>query len=106
MATKDSPGNSVLFAGIFVLGLLIGLFAYPNFFPQKLVERVFYEAENGSISVTTRPFSFTEAFNSKIPVLAVKSDDNTGVLSYVNVEIRSGKGRVLINTNPFVEPDT
>jgi predicted S18 family serine protease len=93
-------------AGLLALGILIGILLYQTFLPPKLVEKVYYEGENGTVTVTTRPFGFTETYNSKIPVLAVKSDDNTGVMSYANVEIRSGKGRVLINTNPFVEPDT
>ncbi|HLC47665.1 MAG TPA: S16 family serine protease [Candidatus Norongarragalinales archaeon] len=103
---KNTDGNFLFIGGIFLLGLLAGLLIYENVFPPKLVERIYSEGDNGSITVTTRPLSFTEIYNSKIPVLAVKSDDNTGVVSYANVEIRSGKGRVLINTNPFVEPDT
>lgn len=39
-------------------------------------------------------------------IVAVRSDDNTGVMGKVAVEIRNGSGRVLMNTNPFVEPDT
>ncbi len=95
-----------LLIGVFALGLFVGLLVYQNFFPPTIVERVFFEGENGTVTVTTRPLSVTEIFNAKIPVLAVKSDDNTGVVSFANIEIRSGKGRVLINTNPFVEPDT
>lgn len=39
-------------------------------------------------------------------VLAVNSQDNSGVIGYVNVEIRPGSGRILVDTSPFVEVDT
>jgi uncharacterized protein len=40
-------------------------------------------------------------------VVAVNSQDNTGIIGKVTAEIRpGGKGRVLINTNPFLETDT
>ncbi|MFH1750113.1 MAG: S16 family serine protease [Candidatus Micrarchaeota archaeon] len=103
---KQSRPDCLFISGIFILGLLIGLLLYQNVFPPTIVERVYSEGDNGTITVTNRPLSFTEIYNSRIPVLAVKSDDNTGIVSYANIEIRSGKGRVLINTNPFVEPDT
>jgi uncharacterized protein len=38
-------------------------------------------------------------------VAAVKGD-GVGVLNRAEVEIQKGRGRVLINTNPFIEPDT
>ncbi|MEK6953505.1 MAG: S16 family serine protease [Candidatus Micrarchaeota archaeon] len=103
MARNNS--NNFFMGGLFVLGILVGLLIYQNFFPPTLVERV-YSEQDGKVSITTRPLSFTEVYNSRMPVLAVKSDDNAGIVSYANIEVRSGKGRVLINTNPFVEPDT
>ena len=39
-------------------------------------------------------------------IVAVKGADNTGTLGIVTVEIKEGRGRVLIDTNPFVEADT
>ncbi len=40
-------------------------------------------------------------------IVAVSSSDNTGVLGKVEIEIHpNGRGRVLMNTNPFLEPDT
>ncbi|MDY6958168.1 MAG: S16 family serine protease [Halobacteriota archaeon] len=39
-------------------------------------------------------------------IVAVSGTDNTGTLGEVSVEIISGQGRVLINTNPFIEADT
>ncbi|MFH1443710.1 MAG: S16 family serine protease [Candidatus Micrarchaeota archaeon] len=95
-----------LLAGILALGILIGILSYQSLFQPKIIERAYFEEANGTVTVTTRPLSFTDIYNSKIPVLAVRSDDNAGILSFANIEIRSGKGRVLINTNPFVEPDT
>ncbi|MDY6966442.1 MAG: S16 family serine protease [Halobacteriota archaeon] len=39
-------------------------------------------------------------------IVAVKREDNSGSLGDVFVEVKEGKGRVLVNTNPFVEADT
>ncbi|MDY6930309.1 MAG: S16 family serine protease [Halobacteriota archaeon] len=39
-------------------------------------------------------------------LVAVNGSDNTGTLGEVSVEIVEGQGRVLINTNPFIEADT
>ena len=39
-------------------------------------------------------------------IVAVRSVDNVGVLGGVHVEVKEGGGRILVNTNPFVEPDT
>ncbi|MFH0832421.1 MAG: S16 family serine protease [Candidatus Aenigmatarchaeota archaeon] len=39
-------------------------------------------------------------------VVAVKGEGGEGILGSVDIEIRPGKGRVLMNTNPFLEPDT
>ncbi len=38
-------------------------------------------------------------------IVAVSSADNSGVLGKVNVEVTEGDGRILVNTNPFLEPD-
>ncbi len=39
-------------------------------------------------------------------IVAVRSDNRLGVMGKVHVEIREGNGNVLVNTNPFVEPET
>ena len=38
-------------------------------------------------------------------VVAV-TDSGQGVIGKANIEIVPGKGRILVNTNPFIEPDT
>ncbi len=45
-------------------------------------------------------------FTGLTNILAVRSTDNVGVIGDVIVEVNPGKGRVLMDTNPFVEPDT
>ncbi|OGI14762.1 hypothetical protein A3K63_02705 [Candidatus Micrarchaeota archaeon RBG_16_49_10] len=45
-------------------------------------------------------------YSATANILAVKSNDNTGTMGSVSVEILPGKGRVLMDTNPFLEPDT
>jgi predicted S18 family serine protease len=39
-------------------------------------------------------------------IVAVSSDTRQGVMGTVTVELKEGTGNVLVNTNPFVEPDT
>lgn len=43
---------------------------------------------------------------STATIVAVRSDTQSGVLGTVRVEVKEGTGNVLVNTNPFVEPDT
>jgi len=59
-----------------------------------------------SPSPTLAPFDTNSTVSATVPILAVRSDNNEGVLGSATVEISPGRGRVLINTNPFVEPDT
>ena len=39
-------------------------------------------------------------------IVAVQGKGSTGEIGQVLVEIRAGSGKVLVDTNPFVEPDT
>jgi predicted S18 family serine protease len=39
-------------------------------------------------------------------IVAVQSESSMGAIGQVQVEIREGSGKVLVDTNPFVEPDT
>jgi len=48
----------------------------------------------------------SKIYISTANIVAVKQQGETGVVSKGVVEIKDGKGRVLFNTNPFVEPDT
>jgi predicted S18 family serine protease len=52
------------------------------------------------------PLPVSEALYASSNIVAVSSYDNSGVLGLAEVEIYPGKGRILLNTNPFVEPDT
>jgi uncharacterized protein len=45
-------------------------------------------------------------FLTEIPIVAVVQGQQKGVISEAVVELRQGHGRILFNTNPFVEPDT
>ena len=42
----------------------------------------------------------------EMPILAVNSQTGEGAVQTARIDLVSGKGRVLFNTNPFVEPDT
>jgi len=52
------------------------------------------------------PLPVSGNFTSSANILAVRNVDNAGVMGRVTVEIYPGKGRVLMDTNPFLEPDT
>jgi predicted S18 family serine protease len=79
---------------VFVLGFLFGYQNVPVQTPLK----------NQTQTFTQLPVTYN--FSSNAPVLAVMSMNGSGVMGRVNIEIRPGKGRVLMNTNPFLEPDT
>lgn len=80
---------------VFLLGLLLSPLATLAF-P--------FQMENGKESLKT--LSVAGELTAQSHIVAV-TNRNEGVLGGVNVEITpEGKGRVLINTNPFVEPDT
>src|SRR3989344_6712980 len=46
-----------------------------------------------------------EILKGESEIVAVNNQGN-GLIGNVNVEISDGDGKILINTNPFVEPDT
>ncbi len=52
------------------------------------------------------PLPVSETMYASSNIVAVSSYDNSGVLGFAEIEIHPGKGRILLNTNPFVEPDT
>lgn len=59
----------------------------------------------GKTSIELNPLQNGEKLKAEINIAAV-SNLGEGVLSKAVVEIIDGEGRVLFNTNPFVEPDT
>jgi len=52
------------------------------------------------------PSKLFEGGEAEANIVAVSSLENTGVIGKVRVQVLPGEGRVLISTNPFVEPDT
>ncbi len=58
--------------------------------------------QNGTATLSTLP---QESMRSSAYVVAVTSDGG-GLVGSVDVEVNLGRGRVLMNTNPFLEPDT
>jgi len=80
---------------IFALGLIIG--------HQTIIPSINFTQ---NVTATTFVPLPAQNFSASTYVLAVKSDESTGVLGKVFIEVNPGKGRVLMNTNPFLEPDT
>ncbi len=81
---------TIAFFVVFILGIVTTLFLTNSTVGYFLAE------------VTTRGPEASEASSNVVAVNA----NNAGVLGSMSVEIINGKGRVLINTNPFLEPDT
>ena len=78
----------------FLMGFLVSflLFSTPSFQGQVIRETEIIDKES----------NLTEASAN---IVAVSSLDNSGILGRVNVEITEGDGKILVNTNPFLEPD-
>ncbi|MEM4662683.1 MAG: S16 family serine protease [Candidatus Diapherotrites archaeon] len=87
--------NSLLLVLAFCTGLLVGLIPIIIFFGE-----VFQGAQATHLSTPT----FEES--SAVASIVAVSSDGFGLVGKAIVEIKDGKGRVLFNTNPFVEPDT
>ncbi len=87
--------ENVLYALLFLfVGMVIGILLI---YPQAI-------SEIASSKTTKLPLS-AGTYSASVNIVAV-SNEGIGVLGKATVEIREGKGRVLFNTNPFVEPDT
>ena len=91
--TMSPSRTATIYVLIFILGVIVGnqILIPPQPTPQPTPELSPLPVQNYSATAN---------------ILAVKSYDNSGVLGKVTVEIYPGKGRVLMNTNPFLEPDT
>ncbi len=87
--TKSPVRTATIYILIFILGVIIGNQVLIPFEPVQQLT----------------PLSI-QNYSASANILAVKSNDNSGVLGKVTVEVHPGKGRVLMNTNPFLEPDT
>lgn len=75
----------------------LGFFSY-YFYIKKTIE------EN---TIEINDDHYEKIFGSRYSsanIVAV-TNQGEGVLGHVNVELREGQGRVLMNTNPFTEPD-
>jgi len=107
MEKKSSSYTLVLFAALLVIyffGFFSAYYLYglipansQNQTPQNLVP----QDQNNLL-----PLEGQEVYSAEAYIAAVKQQGEVGVLSKAVVEIHPGKGRILFNTNPFVEPDT
>ncbi len=86
---------------IFLLGVLVAPYIYTQ--EQEIAPQI-----SPTPHLTTySPLRPNETLIATGNIVAVRSSDNAGTIGKVIVEIKKeGRGRVLINTNPFVEPDT
>lgn len=89
----------------FTLMFLIGFFLAYNI--SNVQYNFFQEGESSSLQTPfkTKTTTSLQSSEARTNVLAV-SPQGEGIIGDVTVEITQGDGKVLVNTNPFVEPDT
>ncbi|MFH0836545.1 MAG: S16 family serine protease [Candidatus Aenigmatarchaeota archaeon] len=84
---------------VFILAFGMGFFANDYLhseFKENISEKIVLTTmDNDNISVSRY---------AEIKVVAV-TENGDGIIGRANIELVSGKGRVLINTNPFIEAD-
>jgi len=85
--------------------LQLALFALLFIFCGMLLEIAIIYWQMPSHAQLVVPKTQSSESSASVAIVAV-SDDGTGVVGTATVEIKPGKGRILFNTNPFVEPDT
>jgi len=77
---------------------------------QGDIIEILISARNAETAESTEKQAFINgsegASSSSANIVAVRSDTHSGVIGKVHVELKEGNGDVLVNTNPFVEPDT
>lgn len=78
---------------ISLLSLSLGILIYPLIHPSEK-------------EVILIPFKEKTTIVKTANIVAVSSSMDEGILGKVNVKIEQGKGKVLMETNPFIEPDT
>ena len=83
---------------VFIIGVLLALI-FSNLYNIDRKGNDFVE-NDGLKSINTSG----GIVSGHAPIIAVDRDGN-GIMGEVDVEITEGNGRVLINTNPFLEPD-
>ncbi len=66
----------------------------------------YFNAAPKQSGLASLPLAPQKILSASIDIVAVNSQDNTGIVNTATVEIQPGQGRVLFSLNPFVEPDT
>ncbi|MBI5061586.1 MAG: hypothetical protein HZB67_04720 [Candidatus Aenigmarchaeota archaeon] len=95
MSKKNRPSPVRIYVFLaFVAGLAAGYFMF-SVPPEKIIERII--VDNGN---------YTNIVSQSYSNILAVSSDGSGLMGRAVVEVRPGSGRVLMNTNPFVEPDT
>jgi len=90
--------NKFIFPKYILLILMIGLLL------GTLIGKSIYNNSEDDVDDTLY-YGLNETLYGKANILAVDNNFN-GVIGKVNVKIISGNGDILINTNPFLEPNT
>lgn len=95
MKRKKNLENVLMYFLFFVFGLVVSSMFYSDYLELEA-------NEEEKVDIIEKP---REVLEGSAKIVAV-SQDNQGLLGGVNVSIYDGNGKVLVNTNPFLEPDT
>lgn len=96
MAKKNSNAwITPVFVVVVIVAFSVGFYSSSFLNSQKVIEKIVEVSSNKTLSLVS----------SSANVVAV-SEDGTGVVGKANIELVPGRGRILINTNPFIEADT
>ncbi|RLI89917.1 MAG: hypothetical protein DRO65_03685 [Candidatus Altiarchaeales archaeon] len=103
--------NKILLAAVsLILGFLIGYLSAYVLKPQTLVieSPIIVKVHPSALFSLPNPGlkNFSLNYSEALSNIVAVSLAGEGVLGKVKVEIRNGENRILMNTNPFVEPDT
>ena len=95
MAKVKNKNNFFIYVFVFLLGFMLALSLVAKENNNKLEEKQEINYVNDT----------SEILKGSANIVAV-TRDNKGIFGKVEVEITQGNGKVLVNTNPFLEPDT
>lgn len=86
-------------AAVFVLGVSVGVIAilpYTNVCPMAQYTMPQYRV----------PLIINASRSATVHIVGASVETGLGVMGTASVELVPGRGRILVSTNPFIEPDT
>ncbi|MEM7813837.1 MAG: S16 family serine protease [Candidatus Aenigmatarchaeota archaeon] len=99
---KRSPINAPFVLAVFVSGVILGTVLACN-----LLLIVGLPAQSAAPTATpSQPVAIVQPRSASARIVGISAETGEGILGTATVELVPGRGRILISTNPFIEPDT